>query len=153
MDESVKARFLCKTIPEPNSGCHLWLGYTTPFGHGLFRFDGQMRPAHRIAWIIANGPIPRGEGYHGTCVCHRCDNPCCVNPDHLFLATQRENSEDRDAKGRLRSSNAMKTHCKHGHPFTRKNTYWTNLRRRKCRACHVVESRRSRLLRAHRAAM
>lgn len=56
--------------------------------------------AYRISWELANGAIPAGAGYHGTCVCHRCDNPRCVNPGHLFLGTHRQNMDDMLAKGR-----------------------------------------------------
>lgn len=58
--------------------------------------------AHKVAWEIANGPIPEGNGYHGKCVLHRCDNPACVNPGHLFLGSHDDNMADMLAKGRAR---------------------------------------------------
>lgn len=64
-------------------------------GHRRIWFEGRMRLAHRVAWMITNGPIP-----DGLCVLHRCDNPPCVNPAHLFLGTVQDNNADRDAKGR-----------------------------------------------------
>lgn len=78
--------------------CWEWRGYRMPFGHGQFRANAiARRPmlSHRVSWMIANGPIPRG-----LCVCHKCDNPCCVRPDHLFLGTVGDNQRDMAKKGR-----------------------------------------------------
>jgi len=56
--------------------------------------------AHRAVWEVINGPIPEGEGHHGTVVLHICDNRLCCNPAHLRLGTQADNVRDMDAKGR-----------------------------------------------------
>lgn len=67
-------------------------------GHGLVNIGGgQFQGSHRLAWILMNGKIP-----DGLCVCHRCDNPPCCNPKHLFLATALENFDDMRRKGRAR---------------------------------------------------
>lgn len=80
-------------------GCWLWTSSTTPFGHGLFTHRSQ-RPktqrAHRVAWELTRGPIPAG-----ILVCHHCDVPACVNPDHMFLGTMKDNAQDAARKGRL----------------------------------------------------
>lgn len=75
--------------------CWTWTGCCTAHGYGQFHFEGKTTKAHRVAWIITHGPIP-----DGLCVLHRCDNPPCVRPDHLFLGTLSDNMQDCVAKGR-----------------------------------------------------
>ena len=92
---SAKQRFEENYIPEPNSGCWLWLGYGDKDGYGKFQVNNKRWSAHRYSWFLHNGGIP-----NGMCVLHRCDNPPCVNPKHLWLGTSSENTADRDRKGR-----------------------------------------------------
>ena len=86
--------------PDPNSGCWLWPNGATGTGYGITRHAGKPILAHRLSWILHFGEISKGEGFHGTCVLHKCDVRACVNPDHLFLGTNLDNIKDRMAKGR-----------------------------------------------------
>lgn len=98
-------RFMQFVSPEPNSGCWLWLGYTNHRGYGRFGVgsitDGSSRMdmAHRISYQLHRGEIPAGFF-----VCHRCDTPSCVNPDHLFLGSRQDNATDMATKNRGRTS-------------------------------------------------
>lgn len=96
---SVEERFWSKVLKTPT--CWLWTGVTVRDGYGQFYFrDGQLRrqwPAHRYSYQLENGPIP-----FGMLVLHKCDNPPCVRPDHLFTGTQADNIADCISKGRRR---------------------------------------------------
>jgi hypothetical protein len=84
-----------KYIPEPMSGCWLWTNALNLDGYGKFHFELKRSSAHRASWEIHRGPIPNGLQ-----VLHKCDVPCCVNPDHLFLGTPKDNAQDCIKKGR-----------------------------------------------------
>ena len=88
-----------KKGPRTND-CWDWLAAKNNKGYGRFDFEGKTQSAHRVVWQLTYGPIPEGEGYHGTCVLHKCDNPSCVRPDHLFLGSNYDNLLDKEAKGR-----------------------------------------------------
>lgn len=79
-----------------SDGCWEWTGgRDRPGGYGHFTLKGQRHKAHRVAWLIAHGPVPEGLS-----VMHTCDNPGCVRVDHLLVGTHQENMDDRTAKGR-----------------------------------------------------
>lgn len=88
---------------DPITGCWKWMHALDGMGYGIIHADRGMEKAHRYSWRIHFGEIPPGEGYHGTCVCHHCDNPACVNPNHLFLGSMQDNINDMMAKGRHRT--------------------------------------------------
>lgn len=78
-----------------SSGCHVWQGHVDRAGYGRIMINRKNRRCHRVAWEMKKGPIPPGKW-----ILHRCDNPPCCNPDHLFLGTQTDNMVDMWAKGR-----------------------------------------------------
>ena len=83
---------------DKTEGCWLWTGATTDFGHGLINSGGKHGKAiraHRVSWELHFGAIP-----DGLLVCHHCDVPACVRPDHLFLGTKLHNNADCARKGR-----------------------------------------------------
>lgn len=109
-------------------------------GYGRLTLPDQTKIlAHRLSWELNVGPIPAG-----LYVCHHCDNPPCVNPDHLFLGTCADNAADMAAKGRGSNQHKAKTHCKHGHEFTPDNTYVEKGGGRHCRTCLRERMRRLR---------
>ncbi len=84
------------------SGCWEWQRYRLPTGYGRTHYHGENMLAHRLAWIVLRGEIPANR-----CVCHRCDNPPCCNPEHLFVGTHKANMRDALKKGRLKIGNLV----------------------------------------------
>lgn len=88
--------FIDMTKEVPETGCLLWTGYKAHVGYGIIRYENRAAYAHRVAWALVHGPIPPKM-----MVCHHCDVPLCVNSDHLFLGTAKDNMQDALKKGRI----------------------------------------------------
>ncbi len=113
--------------------------------YGHVRIGGKLVRAHRASWEATHGPIPAG-----LYVCHRCNNKRCINPDHLYLGTHRQNLIDAGRDGLLPGAksprgatlvNANRTVCASGHEFTESNTYRYPSGKRGCRACRAEKVR------------
>ena len=137
MIANIPARFEKLHIPEPNSGCWIWLGTVDKAGYGRFTIGRpgtyKMTGAHIISYILAHGKRPPSE------LDHTCKLRCCVNPAHLEPVTHYENLMRGDGWG---AKNKRKTHCDSGHPLSAENTYvWIgtvhgrSVKMRQCRTC------------------
>lgn len=112
--------------------CDIWTGSVGSHGYGQITVGGRSGKnllAHRLVWMQDNGPIP-----DGMYVCHTCDQPLCINIDHLFLGSPSDNAQDMAAK--RRHAKQQRTHCAKGHPYTPENTYRYPDGRRWCRICN-----------------
>jgi hypothetical protein len=123
---------VANSMPEPNSGCWLWMSHVDRQGYGRFGHKRGWRSAYRASYEAFKGEIPAG-----LIIDHLCRVPSCVNPDHLEVVTPRTNA----LRGISFSAiNAAKTHCAKGHPFTGDNLHVGPTGRRFCRACWRANS-------------
>lgn len=134
------ARFWSKV--KKGSGCWEWTAGKDGAGYGSFGFrrNGKFKilGAHRLMYLFVKGEIPGS-----LCVCHTCDNPGCVNPDHLWLGTKKDNNADRRRKGR--NGFRFKEICVRGHRLDGDNLYYytsaSGHPSRGCRACGRIRKR------------
>jgi hypothetical protein len=100
--EEMLERKFWERVDIKDDGCWNYTGARTPYGYGRTTRDGIGVYAHRLVWEMAAGQIPETYGGMPSVVMHTCDNPSCVNPDHLRLGNMRLNMHDRDEKRRAR---------------------------------------------------
>lgn len=94
-----------RSIPEPNSGCWLWMLATDRKGYGVARLGPKWITAHRLSFLAFNGEINQKH------VLHKCDNPGCVNPEHLELGTSLENNRQSARRGRRKFNGGESNPC------------------------------------------
>ncbi len=139
LDPRLPDRFWSKCMPEPNSGCWLWIaGFVADTGYGKFWIDGKTERAHRVSYRALTGAIPTDR-----IIDHVCRERSCVNPDHLDIVTHYENQH------RSPLTPAGRTHCPGGHPYTGDNLGFCN-GERVCKACSRAKTARHRARKAQK---
>lgn len=130
MNKDTAHRLLRRVEPDPNTGCWNWQGSRRGFGYGALSLNGRTKSAHRVSYEVFTGPIPGGQ-----VVRHKCDNPPCVNPGHLVLGSQADNTADMVERGRHPSSQRVR--CKNNHELREPNLVKSDKGRgaRNCLAC------------------
>ena len=133
---STVAQFFWDKI-EKTPSCWIWTGKRIKGGYGQMNRHGRSVLAHRFSFELANGLIPEG-----LLVRHSCDNPSCVNPEHLLIGTQKDNIRDCIERSR-KWMPPHKTHCPQGHPYANQEPIrWPNGKIHGCRICGYLASRR-----------
>jgi hypothetical protein len=99
LTQKQRARFFAKVQKKEDGGCNLWTGYRNADGYGKVTVNRVQHSAHRLIFEAEIGPIP-----NGMVVRHKCDNPSCVNPEHLEIGTHADNASDRAKRGRSATS-------------------------------------------------
>jgi hypothetical protein len=141
--EKLKALALAKNLPyleaffakfRIQGECWQWIASTSGRPgrmYGCF-WNGKIIKAHRFAFETWNGPLESDK-----IICHRCDNPLCVNPAHLYQGTHHDNVMDAVKRQRHKNGQAQKTHCPRNHPYTGDNVY-EHKGTRQCKTCKDI---------------
>lgn len=137
----LRDRLMKRVARNPESGCWEWTGMRGSNGYGLIlagsRSKRVHKMAHRVSYEIFVGPVPDGH-----VICHKCDNPACVYPPHLFSGTQSDNL--RDMKEKNRRTYVRSPFCWRGHSMLGENIYIEpKTGRQQCRACRTISARQA----------
>jgi len=127
---------LAEQCIETANGCIEWTGYRMPYGYGVIYWNGANRLTHRVSYELYHGNLDSNA-----IVCHRCDNPPCVKPEHLFAGTHADNVRDKVRKGR-QPTGPRKTHCRNGHAYSPENVLMVLGKYRRCKICNSDSRRR-----------
>lgn len=127
-------RRLLKKSRRTESGCLEWTGWRGATGYGFTSFRGRQRPTHRLMYRITKGPIPEGMQ-----ILHSCDNPPCMEPDHISQGTGQKNMQESVERGR--HFEAVKTHCDQGHELSGDQVHTEKNGRRHCKVCSRIRHR------------
>lgn len=133
-----------RSVADTATGCHIWHGTVSPAGRAYLTYRRRGIAAARHLMIALYGELKTAQ-----LVCHKCDNPLCVNPEHLYIGTSRENTQDMVTRkrGRYDLNPAIpKTHCVNGHAYTVENTYINSKGYSACRFCNSRQGRKEKIL-------
>lgn len=132
-----KEQFIDMSMPITESGCWIWMGSVSSNGYGNYKIKNKQIKPHRLSYELFIDEIDKGLQ-----VCHKCDIKVCVNPNHLFIGTQKDNIQDAVKKKRM--FNQRKTRCPKGHKYEENNIYRLSDKstRRLCRQCYREKSHR-----------
>ncbi len=134
--KSGEERFWERVAIIPEHACWEWIAGKSGIGYGVIQVDKKLLLAHRFSYELHFGQIPKG-----LFVCHVCDNPSCVRPEHLFLGTPKDNMDDMRKKGRAKYTQPQnKTSCPKGHPYSGDNLYINKKNRFVCKICSKLSS-------------
>jgi hypothetical protein len=145
-EERLAKRFWNHVPDQPGLDCWEWVGLRFSNGYGRLKSSSdsargskrrKILSAHRVAFQLCCASIPVGMD-----VCHACDNRGCVNPQHLFVGTRKENMQDAKAKGRLVQMGKRKSRCINGHAYSDDNIIYQSNGGRRCKACQRAAERR-----------
>lgn len=120
---------------EKTDSCWIWRGCKDKDGYGLWTINYKQWRGHRFSFWVTHGKINTKS-----MICHTCDNPSCVNPDHLYEGNATTNNRDTVNRGRYTNVFKERTHCFNGHLFEGENLYYDS-KKRVCKICRRIHDK------------